>query len=293
MEFNLLVPIIIGIIISIILAVVLISKKKKPTEKPKKILVQVKPDTEFLEKSRKILVQFKQDAQSLFRYGSPGESKKLFDSIPSDDQKRLLYMAFIEGDSDIRGVAEYFTKIYYSNVRDLSQFSKYLRPEDKKNIIKNLPIDSKMKEYDQQRITKILSDIYPHICLQDENFSFWILIPKNINRKVIIVGDTLLNETQNVSFDTTFSEDYIFQIDTNLLLEKEMAKCAWILHIHNHIGDPNYIQAGYDDIGYVNSWKFDYPNIANKMLFFLIEKNIVIEYDENSTYKKKWVLLKK
>lgn len=287
MGFNMIIPITIAIIIVIILIVILISKK----EKPEKILEQVKPDTEFLEKSRKILVQFKQDAQSLFRYGSPGESKKLFDSIPADDQKRLLYMAFIEGDSDIRGVAEYFTKIYYSNIGDLSQFSKYLRPEDKTNIIKNLPIDSRMKEYDQQRITNILSDIYPHICLQDETFSFWILIPKNINRKVIVVRDTFLNEKQNVNFDAIFSEDYIFQIDVNLHLEKEMVKCAWILHIHNHTGDPNYIQSDHDDIGYVNSWKDKYPRIAKRMLFFLIEKNIVIEYDEKSTYKKRWIIV--
>lgn len=291
MESNVIILITIAIIIIAVLVAIIISKKKKPTDKSPEILEQIKPDTEFDEKSKHILGRFKQDAEFLFRYGNPGKSKELFDTISSDDQKRLLYIAYIEGDSDVRGVAEYFAKDYFSGISDLSQFARFLTTEDRVSIIKSLPVDSRMKKIHQQRITIVLSGLYPHICMLDKPFAFWVLIPKNNDMKEIIIGDTHFKGKQNVSINVLLSGNYVFQVDTELALEKEMAKCVWVLHIHNHTGDPRYIQAGHDDINYVNSWKVDNPNIAKKMLFFLVEKNIVIEYDEKSTYRKRWELL--
>lgn len=277
--------------IIIAVLVVIISKRKKPKDKSQEMLEQIKPDIEFYKKSKNILEQFKQDAETLFRYGNPGKSKKLLDSISSEDQKRLLYMAFAEGDSDIRGVAEYFAKDYYPGISDLSQFSRFLKPEDRVSILKNMPIDSRMKKNDQQRIVRVLSTLYPYICMLDKKFALWLLIPKSGNMKEIIIGDTRFWGEQKLSLNALFSGNYVFHLDKEVSLEREMAKCAWVLNIHNHMADANYIQAGDDDIAHANSSKNKYPRIAKKMLFFLIEKNIVIEYDGKSTYRKRWIIV--
>jgi len=290
MELNTIILTTIAIIIIAVL-VVIISKRKKPKDKSQEMLEQIKPDIEFYKKSKNILEQFKQDANTLFRYDNPGKSKKLFDTISSDDQKRLLYMAFVDGDSDIRGVAEYFVKNYYPGISDLSQFSRYLKPEDRVSILKNIPLDSRMKKNDQQRILKVLSTFYPYICMLDKQFALWLLIPKSGNMKEIIIGDTRFWGKQKLSLNALFSGNYVFHLEKEISLKREMAKCSWVLNIHNHVADANYIQAGDDDIAYVNSWKDKYPRIAKRMLFFLIEKNIVIEYDEKSTYRKRWIIV--
>ena len=58
------------------------------------------------------ICHFKKGAEALYRYGDPGSSKTLFNSLSNNDQKRLLYWALIDGDTDIKNIAKYFMVVF-------------------------------------------------------------------------------------------------------------------------------------------------------------------------------------
>jgi len=112
--------IIIVSVVVLVVALILISRRRKT-----------------LKELRGILQQFKRDAPWLFRYGNPCGSQKLFKTLSSNDQKRLLYLALVEGDSDVRGMADYLAKRFYPEVQDLDHFSEFVKPAEKRKIIQS------------------------------------------------------------------------------------------------------------------------------------------------------------
>ena len=122
MEFSLTFIIIVVSVVVIAVALILASRRRKT-------LIEL----------REILKQFKRDAPWLFRYGNPCDSQNLFKTLSTNDQKRLLYLALLEGDSDVRGMANYFAEKFYPEAPDLDCFSEFLKPADREKIVQSKP----------------------------------------------------------------------------------------------------------------------------------------------------------
>jgi len=87
-----------------------------------------------IEKLRDMLGHLKNDAQWLYRYGDPVNSISIFKQLTRDDQKRLLCLALIEDDNDIKNVARYLLKRLDPATGSLEQLLNQMSTEDQAEV---------------------------------------------------------------------------------------------------------------------------------------------------------------
>lgn len=120
-----------------------------------------------IEEFRDMLSNLRRDAEFLYRYGSPGSSVDLFQSLSLDDRKRLIYLALTESDNDVQNVARYLMQNFSSAPQNPAELLAQMSPEDKAELTE-LREDKRLKTktptaIDRQRITEELRKVCDRI----------------------------------------------------------------------------------------------------------------------------------
>ena len=229
----------------------------------------------------------KNGAESLYRYGDPGSSKTLFSSLSNNDQKRFLYWALIESDTDIKNIAKYFMQQLNPAPKDVKELLAQMNPNDRDEIetissqINNCQADTELIEADKQKIMEILSEACNKIGSLENEEAFWVLVPSDPSKSTVwllargISGhiSSYIAWSDHVCYDPEKEEQYE-------LLSK-MRESSFVLHIHNHPSTPNIVYgASPSDHSFAQHWKSLRKELTAKMKFFIIQQNTAFEYRE-------------
>lgn len=103
-------------------------------------------DRHHIDELREMLSHLKQDAEFLYRYGNPADSANLFNSLSTNDQKRLVYLALAEGDEDMKNVARYLMQKFNVEAPTMEELLRQMEPEDSTEIADSLNGDLDIQE---------------------------------------------------------------------------------------------------------------------------------------------------
>lgn len=248
-----------------------------------------------IEELRDMLSNLKRDAEFLYRYGSPGSSVGLFQSLSLDDRKRLIYLALAEGDEDVQNVARYLMQNLSSPPRNLAELLAQMSPEDKAEFAEiredKLLKTKSLTVIDRQRITEELRKVCGRIGFLKVEEAFWILIPKDP------IGDAIWIEAVGGKDEVLSRIRLPFQVMYDPKKEEKydlitaMRRALWILHIHNHPKLPGYIslcEPTADDQGFALQWKSIRPELPSKMKFFVVQGDSAVEYSLTQGGTRRW-----
>lgn len=229
----------------------------------------------------------KKGAESLYRYGDPGSSKAIFKSLSSNDQKRFLYWALIEGDTDIKNIAKYFMQQLNPCPNDDKDLLKQMSTNDREEIetinsqVKNSKIDTELLEEYKQKIKNILSEACNKIGFLDVEEAFWVLIPYDSSENIIWLQAR--GRSGHISSHITWSDHVCYDPEKNEQYEllNMMRESLFVIHIHNHPTTPNIIYgASQNDRSFAKYWKYLRKELNAKMKFFIIQQDTAFEYRE-------------
>lgn len=246
-------------------------------------------DRLHIDELRDLVGHLKKGAESLYRYGDAGSSKTLFNNLSDNDQKRLLYFALKEDDSDINNVAKHFMQQLNPTPKDFKDLLTQMNPTDKAEIEK---IESEIKKeipelsnIDRQRISDILSEACDTIGFLGHEEAYWILISSETPTKVTWIRAS--GKGKNDFTHIRLPDRVQYDPDKKELYEllNAMRESSWVLHIHNHPQIPDitktlYYGASLEDSSHASYWKHLRPELTTKMKFFVIQQNTAFEYRE-------------
>jgi len=85
-----------------------------------------------IEQLRGYLEALKRDSEYLYRYGGLSGNTDFFPKLSDQDKRRLIFLAFIEGDKDINNVAHFLMGRLKPNPGSLRGLFLQMRCRDKK-----------------------------------------------------------------------------------------------------------------------------------------------------------------
>jgi hypothetical protein len=229
----------------------------------------------------------KKGAESLYRYGDPGSSKAIINNLSSNDQKRFLYWALIEGDTDIKNIAKYFMDQIYPSFNNSDDLLNNLNQNDRAEIetiisqITNSKMDNEISGDLKQRITKILTEACTKLGFLNEEEAFWILIPCDSSEYDVWIQAK--GKTGHISSIISWPDHVCYEpeLDEQYKLLNMMRKSLFVIHIHNHPQVPNLIYgASQNDRSFAKYWKHLRNELSPKMKFFIVQQDSAFEYQE-------------
>jgi len=233
------------------------------------------------------ICHFKKGAESLYRYGDPGSSKTLFNSLSNNDQKRLLYWALIDGDTDIKNIAKYFMQQLNPAPNDVKELLAQMNPNDRDEIetiysqVKNCQVDTELLEPDKQKIMEILTEACNKIGSLEIEEAFWVLIPSEPSKSTIWLQAR--GRSGHISSDIAWPDHVCYdpEKEEQYKLLSKMRESSFVLHIHNHPTTSNTVYgASPSDHSFAKHWKYLRKELTAKMKFFIIQQNTALEYRE-------------
>ncbi len=128
----------------------------------------------------------------MYQYGEPGSTVDFFCSLSEDDRKRLIYVALIFGDSDIKKVADYLIQRFNLPAKTPEALSSQMSENDRNElleIIRSVQLaPKKLPKYDRDRIRKKLLEILGLMGSLSFEDAYWLLIPPNPEQNIIIIN---------------------------------------------------------------------------------------------------------
>lgn len=237
-------------------------------------------DDRHIEELRDMLVSLKHDAEWLYRYGDPGHSIGRFNQLTEHDQKRLLCLALVYGDEDVQNVARYLLRRLDGTADSLEQLLTEMSPEDQAQLA--APVrKTELTESDHERISPELQKGITAIGSLPVEEAFWILIPEDPVQDAIWIE--AVGAKEEIVSQVRLPFKVIFAVSTKeqQALMSAMRKALWILHIHNHPTLPGYITScgpSADDMGFASHWKSVRPELADRMMFFIVRGTCIVRY---------------
>lgn len=255
-------------------------------------------DNIHIEKLHDMVYMLECDAEFLFRYGDLSSSWDLFCSLNLRNQKRLIALALLDGSDDAKIVARFLMgklKPRVDHVEDLFNQMDVGDRSEIENYVSRSSLNnfwSFITQVDRYRILNELRDACEQIGSLEVEEAYWILIPFQSNQLanwIRAVGgkDSIYNiaaSTLEVGYQP--DEEELFELLTAI------RNSAWSIHVHNH---PMLPWQRYSclpsprDIQFSLSWRSKRPELSNKMLFFVIQSDIAIEYGREQEIFRRWI----
>lgn len=247
---------------------------------------------------RDLVCHFKKAAESLYRYGNAGSSKTLFNRLNDNDQKRLLYWALKEGDTDIKNVAKHFMQQLNPAPKDIEELLAQMDVDDRDEIEK---ISSQLESYheivglsdeNKQRITEILTEACDKIGSIETEDAFWVLIPSDHSKNII--WSQARGKAHHVSSYIRLPNQVNYEPEKEEKYEllNAMRESSMVLHIHNHPKSPDsayFSEASKNDCGFAAYWKSLRSDLTSKIKFFIVQEDTAFEYSNNSKHSIQWL----
>ena len=249
-----------------------------------------------IDELRDMVGHLKGGAESLYRYGDVGHSKTLFNKLSENDQKRLLYLAFLENNTDITNVATNLMQQLTHPLRDFEDLLAHMDATDKEEI-ESLQMqlkqdESELLDADRQRIMDALSESCDKIGSLSYEEAFWILIPSDPEENVTWIQASGKGEHDYAHVRLPDQVQYVPDKDELYKLLNAMRSSLWVLHIHNHpqsSKETEYYGASPSDSGVAKHWKHLRSDLAARMKFFIVHQNTAFEYTENQSHAVQWL----
>jgi len=231
-----------------------------------------------IEKLLDMIAVLKKDAEFLYRYGKPANAE-IFNKLSKDDQKRLACLTLIKGDKDARNVINYLM-----SKPSLENLLEELSAKDREEII-NVTSGGEtnpqsLLPLDQQRIIDVLFKARNKMGSLNVEEAYWILIPGEVDKEAVWIK-AMGNQNSKENLLLSFRVIYDPTQDEKNELTTAMRNAQWILHIHNHPempGDTNAAASSGADRGFAKQWQSYRPELASKMMFFVISNYAVNHY---------------
>lgn len=253
-----------------------------------------------IEKLRDMLNTLEYDAQFLYQYGDLSSSWDVFESLSNDDQKRLIALALIEGNSDVQNVARFLMgRLMKPPPSNLDNLLLQMNPEDRKEVetIRSQILGGQTQAFltmiDQRRIVEELHTACDLIGMGDIEEAYWVLIPREVNNKAtwIKAMGGARNEFYS-RFGSSFQVGYAPDQEELYELITAMQKASWVLHVHNHPTSPvmgGTVLPSEKDMAFASHWKSLRPELVEKMMFFVIQSNMAMEYSYRGGGIRQWL----
>ena len=254
-----------------------------------------------IEELRDMLGILKNDSESLYHFGDLCYSKDCFSELLDSDRRRLIYLALSEGDEDTRAVANHLKRSLKPQPRNKEELFAQLDETDRAEIEEYERLFEEIGTTDQcdtvinasvrDRISSVLREGCERIGFLEVEEAFRVLIPPESEEAPIWVGAL----QENGGFNILLPEQVIYapEEDRKYDLLSSIRHVLYVLHIHNHPISPGHIgicMASKADCGFADHWKSIRPELANRMLFFVVQANKAVEYTADSPYKSLWIL---
>jgi len=245
-----------------------------------------------LEELRDLLEGFEQEAQFLYQYGSLSGPMETLSRLSYDDQRRLIALALIEGNTDIKNVACHLMGKLIPAPINLEQLKSQMSPEYQEEVDlygKCISISSAiMSHNDKLAIIAELQEACNTLGLIEVEEAYWVFIPVS-DEDDIIWSEAMGGENDFFNnFRSTLEIGYSPSISDLHELISDIRNAKWVLHIHNHPGVSSCIPSDRDFCTAL-SWKSVRPELAHKMKFFVVQANIAIEYGAKSGELIRWI----
>ncbi len=256
-----------------------------------------------LEELRDMLPMMEQDAYHLAQCNHLTGAHDLFISLAPEDRRRLVALALMIGSDDARSVAcylmtkldpepgtlpELLEQIPRADVSEMRGFASRCGPARRpRRCITNADFARILEE-----LNYACEDMGPK-ALEE---AYWVFIAEDLLEDADWVtamgGDddifAFIGSTVEVGFhpNQTLRQELV----------ADMHQARWILHLHNH---PNPSLLGFDptneyypsehDLGFARYWMTVLPDLAERMLFFVVREKMVVQYALPHNRMRRWV----
>jgi hypothetical protein len=246
-----------------------------------------------VEALREMLAELEYDAQFLYQYGELSGSLDLFARLSFEDQRRLIALAFREGNCDAQNVARVLMGKLVPRPGNFEQMIGQLSPEDQREVEafgqNEAGARVEMTQSDARFIVEELKEACNTFGLIEVEEAYWVLIPAAAGEEIVWIeamgGEdelfTRIRSAHEIGYQPSTEE--LHQLIT------EMRKAKWILHLHNHPGMTGVCLPSEQDFRFAYSWKSLRAELACKMKFFIIQSEMAVEYDSESGRLIRWV----
>lgn len=232
-----------------------------------------------------MLSHLKQEAEFLYRYGNLASCEDFFNNLSLVDKKRLIYFALTDGNKDMQNVAHYFMKKLSPAPGNLEELLAQMSSEDKEEVAgfmkERLSGPKALTGIDRQRITEELQKACDQLGTLEVEEAFWVLIPNEPEKEAIWI-EAIGGKDKDLSrLRFSFTVIYDPEKEERYELITSMRKACWILHLHNHPAFPGYLkpyEPSSDDKGFAAQWQMYRPELAKKMMFFVISGDRITLY---------------
>ncbi len=252
-----------------------------------------------IEDLREMFTCLEYDAQFLYQYGSLSVSLDLWEQLGKDDKRRLVALALREGNSDVQNVARCLMTKLEPRSSNLEQVMSQMNPEDRKEI-EGYGVTSSgtssprlLRENDKRIILGELREACNTFGSTDIEEAYWVLIPEDNSKDIIWINAMGGEENEFFTqFGSPYEVGYNPSRDELNELITNMRNAFLILHIHNHPTSfmmPSLCLPSDKDLRSASGWKSGYPDLAKKMMFFVIQANMAVEYGREAGGLIRWI----
>jgi hypothetical protein len=251
-----------------------------------------------IEKLRDMLTSLEYDAQFLYQYGSISTSSDLFDELSDCDKKRLIALALIEGNADIQNVARCLMARLNPRPATLQALLSQMSPDDRKEAETYGIQESSQNRLIQltpaasNRILEELQAACREVGTKDLEEAYWILVPVDLSEDATWIAAMGGEDDFFSRFGSPYEVGYRLGQDEEYELVSDLKDAAWILHVHNHPAVPWAVSLclpSDKDLQAGMYWKSIWPELAGKMMFFVIQANIAVEYLPETGGLRRWI----
>jgi hypothetical protein len=253
-----------------------------------------------LEKLRAMLATLQQDAANLYQYGNLTITWDVCDSINDDDKKRLVALALIEGDEDVKNTAGFLMgKLFKLSAGNLDKLILQMNLEDRQEMetireqSQGVKAQAKLTISDRNRIILELQKACDHFGSLEFEEARWILIPSDPSEEATWIS--AMGGGRDDFYSSIAAADRVGYAPTEgelFGLLDDMKEAAWILHVHNHPASPLTMGTFFPsatDMASAMKWKSIRPGLEGKMKFFVIQTNLAIEYASEQRVLIQWI----
>jgi hypothetical protein len=251
-----------------------------------------------IEKMRDMLTSLEYEAQFLYQYGNLSSSLDLFDQLSDCDKKRLIALALTEGNSDVQNVARCLLAKLNPRPANLNALLSQMSPEDRAEAETYGVQTSSQNERPQltpalcSRILEELQAGCSEIGSQELEQAYWILIPAELEDDATWIEAMGGEDDFYSHYGSPYEVGYNLGQDKKYELLTDMREASWILHIHNHPVLPwlrGICLPSDQDRNAAMYWKSLWPELAGKMMFFVIQANMAVEYSAEPGWVRRWI----
>jgi hypothetical protein len=251
-----------------------------------------------IEKLRDMLTSLEYDAQFLYQYGNLSSSLDLFDQLSDCDKQRLIALALIEGNSDVQNVARCLLAKLSPRPADLKALLAQMSPDDRaeaETYGAQTACQNGQPQLTPAVCRRILEELQAgctEIGSQELEQAYWILIPTELEEDATWMEAMGGDDDFFSHYGSPYEVGYSLGQEQKYELVTDMRESSWILHIHNHPVLPwlrGICLPSEKDRNAAMYWKSLWPDVAQKMMFFVIQANMAIEYAAEPGWVRRWI----